>query len=62
MHKSDSKVDKLLWGDNKPSARRQESGLVEARCRVCGKTEKVNGALAELGERYKCNKCATTSG
>ena len=62
MHKSDSKVDKLLWGDNKPSARRQDSGLVDARCRICGKTEQVNGALAEIGERYKCNKCATTSG
>lgn len=62
MHKSDTKVDKLLWGDNKPSARRQDSGLVDARCRVCGKTEKVNGALAEVGDRYKCNKCATTSG
>jgi len=62
MHKSDSKVDKLLWGDNKPSARRQDSGLVNVKCRVCGKTEQVNGALAEIGERYKCNKCATTSG
>lgn len=62
MHKTDSQTDKKLWGNNRPTRRTRPPSMAEARCRVCGKTETVSFALAEAGDRYKCNKCATTSG
>ena len=62
MHKEDTKIDKILWGNRVPTPRRRSSSLVQIRCRICGKTEQVNSILAEAGDRYKCNKCATTSG
>ena len=62
MHKSDSKIDQLLWGKNEPSMRARESTITQARCRVCGKTEEVSSSLVESHERYKCNKCAGSAG
>jgi len=62
MHKSDTAIDKKLWGNNRPSDRGRPSEIVNARCRVCGKTETVSAALIADSDRYKCNKCATTSG
>ena len=61
MHKADVAIDKKL---NKfpPTQRGRPFQAVEVRCRVCGKTEKVSGSLAECGERYKCNKCSTGPG
>ena len=50
MHKDDVEIDKKL---SKP---------INVRCRVCGKTESINPSLVESVERYKCNKCSTSSG
>lgn len=62
MHKSDSKIDKLL-NVQPPTVRTREFVPVDARCRVCGKTESVNPTMIpDSIERYKCNKCAGTAG
>jgi hypothetical protein len=62
MHKQDTIIDKKLWGDNKPTERTRSFQAISVRCRICGKTENVNPSLVDSTERYKCNKCATTSG
>ena len=62
LHKKDSEIDKKLWGNNLPSERSRQSSLASVRCRVCGKTEQVSLVLIDSPERYKCNKCAATSG
>ena len=62
MHKQDSKIDKLLWGDTQPTDRGRPSSLVQVRCRVCGKNEQISSSLIDSPERYKCNKCAGSSG
>lgn len=62
MHKQDSKIDKLLWGETHPTDRGRPSTLIQVRCRVCGKSEQVSSSMIESPERYKCNKCAATSG
>lgn len=62
MHKSDTNIDKKLWGNNRPTGRSRTNSMVNARCRVCGKSQEVSAALVADPERYKCNKCATTSG
>lgn len=62
MHKKDTEIDKKLWGAKAPTQRRKDSGLTEATCRVCNKTEKVSAVLLEGKDRYKCNKCSTSGG
>ena len=62
MHKQDSKIDKLLWGDAQPTDRGRTLSLVQVRCRVCGKNEEISSSLVDSTERYKCNKCAGSSG
>ena len=62
MHKSDTEIDKKLWGNNKPSDRGRPSSMISVRCRVCGKNEDVSSGLVDSVERYKCNKCASSSG
>ena len=45
--------------------KRRPSGIIEVRCRTCGKIEKVSPALLvkdEDGYRYKCNKCSCSPG
>jgi hypothetical protein len=62
LHKKDTEIDKKLWGNNIPTERSRQSSIVSVRCRVCGKTEQVSATIIDSAERYKCNKCATTSG
>jgi O-methyltransferase involved in polyketide biosynthesis len=62
MFKEDSKIDKLL-NKHPPVERSREFSLVKVTCRVCGKTEEINPALAgEATSRYKCNNCSTSAG
>lgn len=62
MHKQDTEIDKKLWGNNQPIERNREFQQVAVQCRVCGKEDTVNSILVEGKERYKCNKCASSSG
>jgi len=62
MHKSDSTIDKKLC-INPPTPRNRKFVPIEVKCRSCGKTEKVNPAIVpESVDRYKCNKCSSSSG
>lgn len=62
MHKEDVEIDKKL-SKYEPTPRVRKFQPVLAKCRVCGKTEEVSPSLLfEGAERYKCNKCAGSSG
>jgi hypothetical protein len=61
MHKDDVEIDKKLRVQP-PTQRSRNYKPLEGRCRVCGKTEKVNPGLVESVDRYKCNKCSTSAG
>lgn len=61
MHKDDIEIDKKL-SKFPPTQRARNYKPINARCRVCGKNEQVNPSLVESIERYKCNKCCTSSG
>lgn len=61
MHKADVKIDKKL-SSQPPCPRTRKFIPLEVRCRSCGKTEKVNPAILDSADRYKCNKCATMAG
>lgn len=61
MHKSDSVIDRKL-AVSPPTPRTRKFVPVNARCRVCGKTEKINPAIIpDTLDRYKCNKCSATA-
>ena len=61
MHKDDTLVDKKLQ-KIPPVPRNRDYTPINIRCRVCGKQENINPSLVESSERYKCNKCSTSSG
>lgn len=62
MYKSDTKIDKKL-SINPPTPRTRRFVPIEARCRVCGKTEKISPSiLPDSLDRYKCNRCAASAG
>lgn len=61
MHKADTAIDKKL-AVVPPTDRTRQYNPVSVRCRVCGKEEKVNPRYVESKDRYKCNKCSTSSG
>lgn len=61
MHKDDSAIDKKL-SKYPPTQRARQFRFVDAKCRVCGKTEQVPPGLVESINRYKCNKCSTSPG
>lgn len=63
MHKEDVKIDKLL-NKNGPTPRlRTQFKPIEAKCRSCGKVEKINpGLIHDSIDRYKCNVCSTSAG
>lgn len=61
MHKDDSVIDKKL-NRLPPTQRTRNFEYVKVKCRVCGKEENVIPALAEVRDRYKCNKCSTSPG
>lgn len=61
MHKSDTEIDKKLQ-KFPPVPRDRDYKPAVVTCRVCGKQESIDPALVESAERYKCNKCSTSSG
>jgi hypothetical protein len=62
MHKEDPGLAQKLYVQP-PVARSRKLQMVSAKCRVCGKEEKVQASLLYGGiERFKCNKCSATPG
>lgn len=63
MHRDDVSVDKMLC-KHPPVARSREFTPIKVKCRVCGREEIVNpGLVYDLRDnRYKCNRCSTSSG
>jgi hypothetical protein len=63
MHKEDRAVDKIL-NKHPPVARCRDFEPVKVTCRVCGRSDMVNPSLVydSRENRYKCNRCSTTSG
>lgn len=62
MHKDDTKIDKML-AKYSPTQRTRGFSLIDVVCRVCGRRDSVNPALAcDAGDRYKCNKCSKIPG
>lgn len=63
--KNDTRIDKLLWGQNEPEARPDKFEFVEARCKGCKQYFDVNPALVFVGPRgqpsFTCNDCAQSS-
>jgi hypothetical protein len=56
-HKSDTKIDKKLWGKNKPTPRRPKSERMEIKCSCCPKMCKVLPQEIMPGSPYRCNDC-----
>lgn len=62
LHKEDIVIDKALK-KNPPTPRRKSVNIIDVKCRVCGKSEKINASLLyESPDRYKCNKCSSSPG
>lgn len=61
MHKEDTEFQKKV-SKHAPVPRNRGFEPLSVKCRVCGKTEKVNPALVDSAERYKCNSCAASAG
>lgn len=62
LHKDDIAIDKALK-KGPPTPRRRRLDQLDVRCRVCGKTEKINSSLLfESPDRYKCNRCCSSPG
>jgi hypothetical protein len=61
MHKEDIEFQKRV-SKHPPVPRNRGFEPLRVKCRVCGKTEEVNGALVDSVERYKCNNCASSAG
>lgn len=61
MHKEDVEIDRKL-AKHPRTERSRKFTPVNVKCRVCGREESVNPILVESKERYKCNKCARSSG
>lgn len=62
MHKSDSEIDKKL-STHPPTPRNRKFKPVDVICRTCGRKEKVSPSVVpEAIDRYRCNKCSSSSG
>lgn len=61
MHKDDIEIDRKLR-KFPPTSRTRNYKPIKVKCRVCSREENVNPSLVESMERYKCNKCSTSSG
>lgn len=62
MHKSDTNIDKKLCR-HPPTQRNRAYESIKIVCRVCGKSESINPMiLPDSSDRYKCNKCSSSSG
>lgn len=65
--KADSKIDKKLWGNNRPSKRPDPYKPIEAQCTVCGKIIKVHPSFSYRDPDTKelvttCNRCTKKRG
>lgn len=56
LHKTDTKIDKLLIGNNQRT-RREESRLITVRCVDCDKKCKVSPQVINDDGRYRCDNC-----
>lgn len=61
LHKDDIEFDKKV-SKLPPVPRTRQFKPVQVKCRSCGKEEKVNPAIIDSVERYKCNKCCGNPG
>lgn len=62
MYKQDTEIQKKL-SQYDPVPRTRQAQMVDAKCRMCGKTETVSAQLLHEGAaRYKCNDCSRGSG
>ena len=61
LHKDDVEFDKKV-SKLPPVPRTRQFKPVQVKCRSCGKEEKVNPAIIDSVERYKCNKCCGNPG
>jgi hypothetical protein len=62
MFKSDIEIDKKL-SRYPPTPRNRQYQPIEVKCRSCGKQEEINPAiLPDSADRYRCNKCSSSSG
>jgi hypothetical protein len=62
LHKEDVEIDKKLH-KLPPTKRTRSVSLINVVCRVCGSKDTISPALLfDSPGRYKCNKCARTSG
>lgn len=61
MHKDDVEIDRKLT-KYPPTPRTRQFIPLSVVCRVCGRHEKVNPAIVESADRYKCNKCSSSAG
>lgn len=60
--KSDSSVDKKLWGKNEPSVRRRIADLVEVSCSICGDFYEIPSSLVLMDPEtrkvsFTCDGC-----
>lgn len=64
LHKEDILIDKKLsQSSSNNKMRRSPCTLIDVKCRVCNKTEKINPSLLfESASRYKCNTCSSSPG
>jgi hypothetical protein len=61
LHTEDIEIDRKL-NRFPPTHRGRKYHPVDVKCRVCGKAERINPALIESVDRYKCNKCCSIPG
>jgi|TARA_B100001094_G_C17950915_1_gene680473 hypothetical protein len=62
MYKEDKEIAKKLY-KHPPVPRRRSAQSIRVKCRICGKEETTNPDLIWGGvERFKCNKCSSSSG
>ena len=62
MFKENPDTAKKLYS-KPPMTRRPKKNLVNVKCRICGKEEKISASLLTSGiDRYKCNKCSSSAG
>ena len=62
MFKENPDIAKKLYS-KPPMTRRPKKNLVNVKCRICGREEKISASLLTSGiDRYKCNKCSSSAG
>ena len=62
LHKSDSKIDKLLFGDQEPAPRRSTVKMLDVQCKICGNRYTISPSLLFKDPEsndfsYICDNC-----